>query len=293
MFENYSANEGDLKAIEDGIRACWENRLKNIFEQRKFLARVLIVSYDAHSLYLYSVEKLHLTSIPNQLPMYKLYELPHGMKGISANDQFYWRAGLSSKYLTPTLKQASGEKSEYSIVSGGLLTPFVALQKRKRRPLNPYTTAASYKATIVHEIAHAYFNQHRQWWFSNKIQNLRYLRFAKALYKGNQPINLSQLLIQIPNYGLRQTFLSEAFAFCAESTAARIFWRSHWVALQQNNALWLDALADQERRKNLNRENSVLEHSPGHAFAASIGRILLEQSPRSWPKRLLKSATLC
>jgi hypothetical protein len=297
VFQHYMATEADLRAIEAGIGACWQDELKTIFVHKEMLARPLVVSYDGQYVYLWIAdeaphEKIQAHLIPCHQAGYRAYKVTHNLK-ISDKILSYWRAGLLPKRLRPIVRKVLGKTPDSPMVSGGLLTPFVTLQRHKRQPLNPYVTLDSYKATIVHELAHKYFDQHRLWWSSSHHKNLRYLKTALALYKGKRQTALPRLPLHIPNYGLRQTLLSETFAFCAEYTAARKLWPNHQAALDQSNALWISNLMVQEKKADLDRDSSALDVLPGHTFAVVVGRLLLEQSPRNWVKRLLASTTLC
>lgn len=296
MIQNYVATTADFRAIEAGIGACWRDELRDIFKKKAFLSRVMIASYDSQFAYLWVTvdtpsNNHRATTMKCCLKGYRAYKIPHKVK-ISDRVQSYWRAGLLPEQLSSIVRTFLGQADNIPIISGGLMVPFTALQKHKQRSLNPYITQASYKATIIHEMAHQYFNQHRLWWSSSKRRNLRYLRTALSFYRGKPNTAQSQLKLHIPNYGLRQTLLSETFAFCAEYTAACRLWPTHQIALDRSNTLWLEHLITQEKKTNLNQDDSILDTLPGHDFAFVMGRLLLEQSPLTWTKRLLGSATL-
>lgn len=296
MFYDYVATKTDFNAIEAGIKACWGDELKTIFTDKKKLAQILIVSYDKSSMYLWASTKLQkyiqTNPMPCRLTTYRLYKISHHLQ-IPDDIQSYWRAGLLPKQLRRTLNNVLNKPNGLSIVSGGLLTPFLSLQKCKRHPLNPYISSASYKATIVHELAHQYFDQYHLWWSSSKQRNLRYLSLAKAIYTDDYDPPHLGLNLRVPNYGLRQVLLSETFAFCTEYTVARRLWPAHQAALDRFNSWWLERLISKEKKNKLLQDDSVLDRLPGHDFALVIGRLLLKQSPRTWMKRLLSSTTLC
>ncbi len=296
MFKNYVATEADLAAIEAGIGACWREELKTVFTNKALLAQVLVLSYDSRYVYLWVADgnpyqNVQAGLISCRLAGYHAYKAVHRLN-ISDEVQRYWRVGLLPKRLESVVRKLLAEPPDLPIVSGGLQAPLIALQERKRLPANPYTSLAGYKATIVHELAHQYFDQHNSWRFSSKRQNLCYLKAAMALYRGRSRF-LPRLALRVPNYGVRHTLLSEAFAFSAEYAAARRLWPNHQAALDRNNGLWMDNLIVREKKASLDHDDSVLDLLPGHAFAVVVGRLISEQSPRTWAKRLLASNTLC
>lgn len=297
MFQAYEAVSKDLEAVETGIRFSWHKRLKTVFPNRNKVAKIVVVSYDTRFAYIWVTKRLpYKTSRHSEIQCgldgYRLFRRPHKTQ-ISDDAQSYWRAALMPEALEPAVFSVleNRRQTEYSFVSGGLLTPFTRLQKRRQKQTNPYISSEGFYATIVHEFAHAYFDQHGLWWFSSTERNLKNLADAHRLCQGDRR-DLFRREIQIPNYGHRHTLLSEAYAFCAEYSAARYFWPALRKVLDEDHASWMQQLSEREKRKAQTRADSVLSLSPGHAFAAVIGRLLLEQSPRTWMRRLLNSTTL-
>ena len=165
------------------------------------------------------------------------------------------------------------------IISGGLLTPFIELQRRKRIFKNPYVTRESYLATIIHEFGHVYWSQHKLWWYSNKKENLVYLKQALEAIERN----LSRKIhLRVPSH----MNLSEAYAFCTEYCVAELVFPKHKLNLDKFYSRRIRELIKLESSKNLDQEDSVLDSHPAHDFAAVFGILLLRNSPKNWPKKL-------
>ena len=160
MFINYVANQQDLQAIQEGIAKVWHPKLNFIFEDKKLIANVAVVSYDSKFAYVWSkVNFPKLAKIQCGLKQYSAYMIPHKIS-ISDDYQYYWKAGLQPREMAKFLLQKMGaDEITTSFISGGLLVPFVTIQKKKRFKNNPYITRESYLATIIHEFGHAYYDQ--------------------------------------------------------------------------------------------------------------------------------------
>lgn len=293
VFENYIATQADLAAIECGIGIAWHKRMRFVFRNQTLLAQILVVSYDGKYLYVWQHKHApHALSdasqLPCHLPTYQAYQFPHRLK-ITDRFQFWWRAGLLPTTLVSVVaKLFKTDNPDRLLISGGLLHPFLTLQTKRKRAENPYATKDGYIATIVHEFAHSYYTQHHLWRYASTTQTLSYLQTAAFLYERQGPLPL-HTPIRVPNYNRRHTLLEEAFAFCAEYSAAERFWPSHQQAIDRAQHSRLTQLLTLEQQKQLEGEISVLETLPGHDFAAVIGKVLLVQSPKTWPSRLLHS----
>ena len=166
-------------------------------------------------------------------------------------------------------------------MGGGLLTPFVELQKKNNIIDNPYITRESFLATIVHEFAHIYWQQHKLWWYPNKKENINFLQTAKQLYEAKK----LRKTIYLP----LDPGLSELYAFCAEYTASEIFWKSHKHNLDIFIKKRLERLIKEEQTKDLDREDSVIAPSRyPHDFAFVFGKIILSNYPKTWSIILTK-----
>lgn len=280
MFENYNATNEDFAAIKEGIKTVWHPKLNFVFKNKKFIKKVIIVSYDSKNLYLWSPTKFpKFAPFKSNLKQYFAYQFPHQLK-ISDYYQYGWRAGLQPEELLWLLfsKMKSDDYYSTSFVSGGLITPFVALQKKmKERKNNPYTTYESYLGTIAHEFGHAYWNQ-KMFASYKKEDTRKILISAEACYKetlkGRQ-INLLKLKIPLPlDYNI-----SEIFAFCTEYQAANLFWPTHKKAVDQNSSSTIKDLLK------TGKVNTIFLST--HYFAAIFGKLIFSAYPHHWPIKLL------
>lgn len=281
MFENYKATKRDFEAIEEGIKAVWQPKMNFIFQNRSLIENVVVISYDASFVYLWTKIKLpKLETFTCNLSNYHTYKIPHKIK-IKDEWQVGWRTGLSIKQFAKLLPKKL-QKSDFKIpkISGGLLKPFIELQKKKKgTKLNPYITYESYLATIVHEFGHIYYNQHKLWWYSDKKQNLAYLGTAEKLFEGKK-IDLGSLKIRTPSPQL----WSEVFAFCTDYYAASLFWSKHKRDIDQMNLIAIKKAIAREKPKNLEQQNSLFdEEKSSHLTAAIFGKIILARYPKTWP----------
>ncbi|PIU71723.1 hypothetical protein COS80_01750 [Candidatus Woesebacteria bacterium CG06_land_8_20_14_3_00_39_27] len=271
MFENYLASSEDLNTIVEVLSYVRNPKLNFVFSNKSKISETAIVSYDSKFIYIWrlSSEKLE-------------YKIPHKIK-IKDEWQFSWRVNIWIGQIINVLPSRIKNKSRFEIpvISGGLLMPFISLQKAGNVFKNPYVTRESYLATIIHEFGHIYWNSFKMWWPSDKEKNLRYLKIAKDLYEGkSKKINES---LHFP--GLEET--GEIFAFCTEYYASELFWKKHKRNLDSFIENRLNTLTILEKKKNLEKEDSVIEpRKYPHDFAFVFGKIILEKYPTSWPKIL-------
>lgn len=277
MFENYHATPKDLETIKEALTYVEKPELNFIFKDKNKIKKTLIVSYDAKNIYVWADEK----------GKYKLHQISHKLK-VQDKDQWGWRVGLRPFEITKYLpKKWQSDLFSLPKISGGLLKPFVELQKTRNSNNNPYISKESYLATIIHEFGHVYFNQQNQHWNSNKKQNLNCLAKALKLYLSeNSLLNPIMNKINIPCY----YGLSELFAFCTDYTAATIFWPQHKKDIDKSNISRLNDLLATEKKRNLNRQDSTLDENP-HDFALVIGKLLLTKYPGNWPEKLINGAS--
>lgn len=274
MFENYEATKQDFEAIEEGIKVVWHPKLNFVFKNKKFIKKVIVVSYDSKNLYLWSQTKFpKLTTLKCDLKQYFTYKIPHQLK-ISDDYQYWWRAGLQPPELTKLLFSKLKINELTSFISGGLLTPFITLQKKiKNYKNNPYTTRESYLATIAHEFGHVYYHQKVSSQYKNRDAKEVLMR-AEACYKGQQ-ITLSKIKIPYPiDYNI-----SEVFAFCVEYQTAVLFWSTHKKAIDKN------AFAQIKNFLKKDKPTAIFLNS--HHFAAIVGKLIFSASPHSWLTKLL------
>jgi len=259
MFDSYLASPSDLEVITDALKIVQSAKLSPVFKDRTKITSTAVVSYDSQFVYLWKINPVrldqkipHALSIPNQWQeRWQATSLPESIK----------------KYLP----------NEKTAIWGGLLTPFMALQKKRGIANNPYVTEASYHATIVHEFGHIYWNQFKLWWLSDKDNNLKLLKIAKEAYLGQKPIdpidvNLPSLLVK-----------GETFAFCTEYYASQLFWPQHQANIDKFAITQIAKMIKKEKVTDLDNEDSTLEPDKHpHLFAITTGKILLTQACGVW-----------
>ena len=275
MVKNYIATEADLDAVEEALSIIWKPELDFIFSNRKLIQATVVVSYDSKYIYLWYPSR-------DTPPLYSLRRISHS---ISIPSKFYqgWWAGMWPK-LERLLPNRIANTSQFVVprVSGGLLGLFISLQKKKKLDKNPYITRESYLATIVHEFGHIYWNQHKLWWYSDKKQNLRYLRQAHLLYSQQRSKN-SKITFHLPSI----LAVGEIYAYCAEYAAGNLFWPVHCENHDKFIQRRLKGLLDIEAKRSLNQMDSVIAPDKfPHDFASVFGKIILTRYPKLWPELL-------
>jgi len=275
VFKNYLATKTDLETIEEGLKTVWRPELDFVFRKKELIASTVVVSYDSKYLYLW----VPLHGKPGQ---YRLQKIPHNIT-VSSEYHRGWFAGLWKK-IEDLLPVSIKKASRFAIprIGGGLLTPFITLQKSYKVKANPYITRESYLATIIHEFGHIYWEQHKLWWYSNKKENLQYLKTASRLYGGREKTFKAHLSLPSP------TGVGELFASCTEYFASGLFWPIHQINFDIFVQSRLEKLTTVEEKKDLDQEDSVLE--PGknpHDFAVTYGKMLTSSYPQTWPQILL------
>lgn len=271
MILNYQASTRDLKIIEKGVDLAKSEKLRWVFNEKKFLEKTAVTSYDSKYIYLWLDKKFE--------------KIKHQMK-INEEVCYYWQAGLIFEALKKYLpKQLFSDKS-FRIMSGGMPTTFISLQG-KYNPGNPYTYEEGFLASIIHEFAHTYWSRFKLWYFSDKEKNLKYLNTALRLYK-NEKVAESDLTMGLPAlYGL-----NEVFAFCAEYTASAILFPKHTKRLDKYLSSRIIKYADYEKGINLDEVDSILEPTiHPHEFSFIVGKILLAKCPKNWHQLLLRFPT--
>ena len=280
MFENYKATKRDFEAIEEGIKIVLCPELDFIFNRKNLLKNIVIVSYDSSFIYLWTEVSLPLLSrLPCRLSDFYAYKIPHKIK-LKDEWQIGWRACSVPEPLDELLpKEFNTSQFNIHKINGGLLTPFIELQKKNNIKDNPHVTRESFLATIVHEFGHIYWIQHKLWWYSYKKENICFLQTAKKLYEGKK--------IKKTIYFPMDPGISELYAFLAEYTASEIFWKSHKRNLDIFIKKQLERLIKEEQAKDLDHEDSVIAptRSP-HDFAFVFGKIILSRHPKKWPQIL-------
>lgn len=271
-MSKYLISSKDSNTIKHAIGFVWHPKMKFVFREKSRIENTLVISYDSKFIYVFRSKDSML-----------IHKIKHNLK-IKDEWQSGWQAGIGIAKIENLLPVQIKNKSRFEIpiISGGLLTPFIALQKAKNISENPYVTRESYLATIIHEFGHIYWNSFKLWWPSKNSTNLRNLKTAERFYTGLRS-NIEKCPLTFPVLPV----FGEVFAFCTEYTASEIFWPSHKNTLDKFGRQRIDQLIVTEKTANLDKENSVIEPSRyPHDFAFVFGKIILEKYPTSWSQIL-------
>jgi hypothetical protein len=141
MFSNYQASQKDLKTIKEALEFVMSPKMRFVFKNKSKITNTTVVSYDSKFIYVWKVNPAKL-----------IHKIPHNLRIPDEWQRSWWASIISEK-----IEKYLSMKNKSPIISGGLLTPFIVLQKAKNVLNNPYITRESYLATIVHEFGHIYF----------------------------------------------------------------------------------------------------------------------------------------
>lgn len=266
IFSQYSALIKDLKAIEEGINLVWNQQLDYIFIDKNLIQDTNILSFDSKFLYLW-------TKPPNPF----LQKIPHQII-FSQTDQYGWKAGLIDrkiyKYLPPKIKNNF-------IICGSLLAPFISSHKNIK--FDAYSTKESFLATIVHEFAHVYYRHYLYKNFYSKNNNLKNLNTVLKLFN-QEKIDLTNFSIAFPPHD----FVGEIFAFCADYSAAKLFFPQYQKNL---DLMCRNYIQENIKKEKIRQENSFIPvfelDNFGHLSSMTLGRLLFDKYPKTWPQKLL------
>lgn len=280
-MNSYFASDNDIEAIEEVIRLVTSQKLAYIFHKKELLKHFLLVSFDSSFIYLWTTERIQgIEKIKCSLQTVSAGKIPHKI-ALTEGDRLGWVAKITSDSIWNLLpKNLKVNDFILPKMSGSLLGDFVRHQINKNQTLNPYVTKESYSATLIHEFAHLYYNQHKNWWYSDKKYNLSLLDTALSLFE-NKKTTIPILYTPSP------LFLSELFAFCAEYAASEMFFPKHKKAIDTFSKQQIEMLRKQELVKDLETENSTIGESTPHDTAMILGRILIEKYPINWSDVLL------
>lgn len=280
-MNDYLATAIDLEAIEKAIKLVFSSKLSYIFKNKQLLEHFLLVSFDSKYLYLWTTENIHtVEKIKCSMKGIAAGKIPHKVT-LSFEDRLGWKARVTSDYIWNLLPN-NLKVNDFTLpkMSGSLLGDFLIQQIDKNQILNPYVTEESYTATLIHEFAHLYYNQHKNWWYSDKKYNVSLLDAALSLFENKKTT------IPMP-YTPSPLFFSELFAFCAEYAASEKLFSQHKKAMDTFSKQQIEMLREHELVKDLETENSSIGESTPHDTAMILGRIFLEKYPSNWPDILL------
>lgn len=280
MFEKYLARNRDFKAIEKALQLVWHPKMRFVFREPNRFEHTLVVSYDSKFIYLWFTKGLAPLKPVSKTEKYYFYRTPHKLK-LKDGWQYAWRVGFFDQKIKEFLPEKLKDTDNFEVpkISGGLLTPFIGLQKKiKGRTNSPYTTEDGYLATIIHEFAHVYWNSFKMWWPSVKKKNLKLIKEAKKL-SIKQRVSTKKS-IEFPVHEA----VGEIFAFCSEYYANSILLRTSKERLEKFDRAWLEKLMKEEIGKDLEKEDSVLDPTKNpHSFALVSGKIIFSKYPKDWP----------
>lgn len=266
MFNKYLATPTDLRTVTEALKFVMHPKMRFVFSDISRIENTQIVSYDSKNIYLW-----YLNS-PKCLKFSHRLQIP---------DE--WQRGWWAGIISEELKKYVPIKGEKPVINGGLLTPFIELQRAKEVMENPYVTKESYLATIIHELGHIYWNSFKLWWPSDKERNINLLEEAKKLYTNK--ITNRKFNIKYPS----PIYASEVFAHCTEYYASELFWPKHKRNFDKFAVSQINMMAATEKNKNLNVEDSVLEPTKNqHNYSMVVGKFLTTKHPKDWPNLLTK-----
>ncbi len=272
-----------LKVIEQGLDIIWSNKTKPFFPEREIRKKKTIISDYQKNLYILSQKPIKNYSYKAKLTRtYFLYEIKHHIK-FKKNDFGIWYSGISNHDIFSYLPKNIQTKNrlEEPIISGPIPSLFLKYHlnlKNTKRPFNPYVTTESFKATLVHEFAHAYFDHINPPWHGYKKDNMKKLKtaldlFSKKQVKSNIKIYLTPSLLS-----------SEVFAFCCEYYLSENIWPEHKTALDKEIIYYITQSIKEEQLKDLSCQNSVLDQDI-HLAAAIYAKLIITKYQTSWPKK--------
>ncbi len=280
-MNKYLASSDDFKTIEKAITLVFSPKLSFIFKEKLLLEHFLLVSFDSKYIYIWTTEHLDtLEKMKCSVEKITAGKIPHTI-AFTDEDRLGWMSRITSDYIWNLLPN-NLKVNEFTLpkMSGSLLGDFITQQTNKNQPFNPYVTEESYTATLIHEFAHLYYNQHKNWWYSNKTYNISLLDASLSLFESKKTT--------IPIlYTPSPLFLSELFAFCAEYAASEISFPRHKKAMDTFSQQRIEKLRKVELIKDLETEDSTIGESTPHDTAIILGRILLKKYPTNWPEILL------
>ncbi|KKP92756.1 MAG: hypothetical protein UR98_C0018G0010 [Parcubacteria group bacterium GW2011_GWA1_36_12] len=268
MFEDYHASKDDLRVLEQALNSATHPKMGFVFSNFSRIAGTLIISYDSKYIYIWQLNPIRLAS-----------KILHNL---TIPDE--WQRGWWASIISKNIEKYLPKNNQGPVINGGLLTPFVSLQKTKNVLLNPYTTKESYFATIIHEFGHIYWNSYKLWWPSNKEKNINLMKDAKSLYLSKA--NDKKFNIRFPS----PIYASEVFAHCTEYYASELFWPKHKKNFDKFAVSQINIMIATEKNKNLDIEDSVFEPTKNqHNYSLVVGKLLTNTHSKDWPKLLTNS----
>lgn len=190
MKNNKHPINPDLSIIDEAIQIVWNTKFHYIFKDKGLINNTLLVSYGDLYIYLWSKnDNINLEKLYKNESNFNVYRLSHSLT-LTDTDKLGWSASIANDLIARLLPQEF-RKNNFKIpkASGSLYHDFINTQlKLKGKRNNPYITRESYLATIVHEFGHIYYNQHKNWWYSNIKENIDMLSKALNSYSTKKSV---------------------------------------------------------------------------------------------------------
>lgn len=276
----------NLPAIQDALCVLWHPSLDFVFPNEKILKKVNIVAYDREKFYLWTYNEKNSEISPEENhSQYKTQIFEHRIK---LNEELFqgWHSTIPNDEMKHFFKENISEKEQ--VICGPTASLFQKkhrlLKKQRIWPDDPYITRESYMSTIIHEFGHCYcLLASRNTTSSHQIIRKHLLdayRFFRSSRRGYTTEKKPQLFYPKTSPPLRE-FQSEVFAFCAEYTAADLFWPEHRKNLDQYFSRSIKELLDADLPPNLLRN--------WHTLAAVVGKLLFHKHNRRWPQFITTS----
>ena len=288
MKNNKNLTNPDISIIDEAIQIVWNKKFNYIFKNKELINNTLVVSYDDLYIYLWSKnDNVNLEKLYRNESNFNVYRLSHSFT-LTDKDKLGWSASIASDLISRLLPQEF-KKNNFQIpkASGGLYHDFVNTQlKLKGKKDNPYITRESYLATIVHEFGHIYYNQHKNWWYSNIEENIDMLSAALNSYS-TQKIFSQTKSFHIPS----PLFFSELYAFLSEISISENLFPTHFKNLKIFAKKRIKELIRLEKLKNLEEENSVIGENSPHNTALILGSLIRDTHRTEWVSRILTKIT--
>jgi len=286
VFEKYVHTEEDLEAVEGALSHLDNPKLDFIFEDRKLIQNTLVISFDSNKLFIWTkIKNSKLSKLPSKLEGWNAYQISHDVM-IKDKDQRGWHSNLDNKFWKILPDEFKKPWHEIPKISGGLLTPFLGIQKEiekfGNRPRNPYTTKESYLATIIHEFGHVYFNLINPRYYSDVNETIKYMKSALNAYKSDKKDKKTNNLRFFSS-----NYLSELFAFCTDYSASMFFWPDHVRDINRYHKWRIEMEIPREKKRNLDSEDTFLADT--HKFSSVFGKIIINNYPENWPQIILKA----
>lgn len=257
MLKDYVFTNKDFEAIEEGIKIAYGEEIKHVFPQG--LNDLDLASYDSKFVYLWSRNDYqNLEKIRDSVCRFKIYRFPHKLILVE-ND--YEKISLT----TGGIKIGGIIFKDLPTSVNIQCTPITIRTKLRIKQHDE----AHYRAIIVHEFAHFYFDQHVKHPFPEKLLNLA---------KSSMDLSESELagLLNPPNLN----FLSELFATLVELEVLKIFYPNFLEKTIEGMNLYVKKGLDVSPQ-----ERKILLAKDDHLYAKILAPYIFKSFP-NWPEIL-------